>query len=218
MDTTKIKLNNIDTPYTVDTYQTFNVYNTDSQYIELEYYTTNYIDHEFTDDEYNKVESYLDDYIIDDDLVLKDLSESLVDWLANDLTTKITELNSVIKKVESLSQSQSKCYNYTTDSCILEFTVDSLELDGLVTSIESDSKYKPLKDYTYDICYKHIDDLDNQETLQYKLMYILDMLTNDNLKNDWLYRGYNTVSDYTEYITYPEELYTYLNSLVKAVV
>ena len=127
---TQIELSTLYTPYTLDTYQTFNFENVEEQM--MEYYN-----------DLHQTEKNYDDFIweYDTDTYLQDLAKSLVTLLNDNI------LDTVIEAVHYNGKAYSpKEYNFKTDDTDLIFTVNEKNLDEYITKHETAYHTEKLQD------------------------------------------------------------------------
>jgi len=105
METKTIQLNNLDTPYTVDTYATF-AGNTYTEMLCNDY-----------DCDYDDL-----DYEVNMQRVVVDLAQASIDF--------ILENHDIFSAMQLVRTHIPKFYNYTTDSYVADLTVDLAKLDA----------------------------------------------------------------------------------------
>jgi hypothetical protein len=154
-----ININNINTFFTVDSYQTFTSDSTDEGMIE------------YFNDENNTDYGYDDfDWIYDMKKIHKGMAVASIDWIKDSFLDKII-LDVTLDTVQS-----PKYYNYTTDSYNMNVSVNINELrEFIFSNIDKYNTWKDKQSY-------HIDNDDHEAYL----IYYIEMKSNNDITHDYL--------------------------------
>ena len=165
--TKTIRLNNQDTPFTIDTHQYFTGDDTDEMIIR------DYNDENDTDLDYDSF-----DWSYDHKAIVKELATASLEWLQENI------LDDIIMNLDLVETFSPKFYNYSTDSYSLDIEIDTGALDRLYDWSSYDGNFQAwLRDSDNQYLYETGTD---DEQLDWKAMYHLEQVATDEMKGDYL--------------------------------
>tara|TARA_R110000850_G_scaffold100331_5_gene207600 strand:+ start:2408 stop:2956 length:549 start_codon:yes stop_codon:yes gene_type:complete len=169
-----MKLNNQNTPFTIDMYQTFNGDSSDEQM--LEYYND---DNEQKPDSEKNYEYDDFDWVYNTEKIRKDLANTSIEYQKDNI------LDDIILDINLLSDQSPKYYNYETDSYTASYTIDDIKLLQYI-NINKDDFFKWCKAQSW-----HIELVTNVIDENMLIYYIEKLEFNSD---DYFYDMYDTSS------------------------
>jgi len=169
----KIEINNLDTPYTIDMYQTFNGDSTDESM--LEYYND---DNEQKKDPEKNYDYDDFDWTYNTKAIHQGLAQASIDYIKENIDQDI------IQDIELMKLFSPKYYNYTTDSYTMAITFDTEKLQKYIQ--ENNTEYT---EYFFEMVKKH---QANEDDITWSLLFYLQ---HEHDKEDYFYYIYEHSND-----------------------